>query len=99
MMSVKGQPTIVIGVMGAVGSGKSTFIRTASGDDNVIVGHSLEACTQKVTSFEVNANGHNIVLVDTPGFNDTDKSDTEILLDLAKLLALCSKLMQASNLN
>ncbi|KAF5670342.1 P-loop containing protein [Fusarium circinatum] len=33
-----------------------------------------------------NSNGQNIILVDTPGFNDTYKSDTEILLDLAKWL-------------
>ncbi|CVL05382.1 uncharacterized protein FMAN_10770 [Fusarium mangiferae] len=77
---------MVIGVMGVTGSGKSTFVRTASGNNNVIVGHSLEACTQEITAFEFNTNGQNIILVDTPGFNDTYKSDTEILLDLAKWL-------------
>lgn len=42
--------------------------------------------TQEVTAYQFNTNGYNIILVDTPGFNDTYKSDTEILLDLAKWL-------------
>lgn len=42
--------------------------------------------TQQVTPYRLNAGGYNIVLVDTPGFNDTYKSDTEILLELAKWL-------------
>lgn len=38
-------PEIVIAVMGVTGSGKSTFIRTASGlVDEVQVGTGLEAC-------------------------------------------------------
>jgi hypothetical protein len=39
-----------------------------------------------VAAFRFVANGYNIVIVDTPGFNDTYKSDTEVLLDLAKWL-------------
>jgi len=42
--------------------------------------------TQKVTAYHFTANGYDIILVDTPGFNDTYKSDTEILLDLARWL-------------
>ncbi|KAF5620236.1 P-loop containing protein [Fusarium sp. NRRL 52700] len=85
-MLVKGQPTMLIAVMGVTGSGKSTFVRTASGNNKVTVGHSLEACTQEINAYEFNARGHNIILVDTPGFSDTYKSDTEILVDLAKWL-------------
>ncbi|KAF5972517.1 hypothetical protein FCOIX_9311 [Fusarium coicis] len=85
-MLVKGQPTMLIGVMGVTGSGKSTFVRTASGNDQVTVGHSLEACTQEINAYEFNTRGHNVILVDTPGFNDTYKSDADILLDLAKWL-------------
>lgn len=77
---------MLIGVMGVTGSGKSTFVRTASGNDQVTVGHSLEACTQEINAYEFNTRDHNIILVDTPGFNDTYKSDAEILLDLAKWL-------------
>ncbi|KAF5544670.1 P-loop containing protein [Fusarium mexicanum] len=34
---------MVIAVMGVTGSGKSTFVRTASGNNEVVVGHTLEA--------------------------------------------------------
>ena len=34
---------VVIAVMGVTGSGKSTFIRTMTGDDSVHVGHGLES--------------------------------------------------------
>ncbi|KAG9496349.1 hypothetical protein J7337_012936 [Fusarium musae] len=42
--------------------------------------------TQEINAYEFNTRGHNVILVDTPGFNDTYKSDAEILLDLAKWL-------------
>ena len=34
---------VVIAVMGVTGSGKSTFIRTMTGNDSVHVGHGLES--------------------------------------------------------
>lgn len=43
-MLITGQPIMVIAVMGVTGAGKSTFVRAASGNDEVVVGHSLEAC-------------------------------------------------------
>ncbi|KAK3369990.1 hypothetical protein B0H63DRAFT_454213 [Podospora didyma] len=45
---------MVIGIMGVTGSGKSTFVQVASGNNDVVVGHSLEACTQKVTAYKFN---------------------------------------------
>lgn len=35
---------IFIAVMGVTGAGKSTFIKTASGLDTVLVGHELTSC-------------------------------------------------------
>jgi len=43
-MVIASKPTLVIGVMGVTGSGKSSFVRTASGRADVVVGHTLEAC-------------------------------------------------------
>jgi predicted GTPase len=73
--------------MGATGSGKSAFINLASGS-KLHVGESLESCTDQVNAtapfqFE----GRRVVLVDTPGFDDTTKSDTDILLMISKYLA------------
>ncbi|CAL1717188.1 unnamed protein product [Somion occarium] len=78
------QDTILIAVMGATGTGKSTFINKASGM-SLIVGDGLKSCTSEVAySNEFVLDGRRIILVDTPGFDDTTVSDTDIL----KLIAL-----------
>ncbi|KAL4062813.1 hypothetical protein V8B97DRAFT_1877360 [Scleroderma yunnanense] len=55
------------------------FIGKVTGDVDVGVGHTLTSCTSeiKVTKCEVEL--ANVILVDTPGFDDTKKSDLEIL--------------------
>lgn len=81
-------PEIVVAVMGVTGSGKSTFIRTASGlVDEVEVGTGLEACTAIVRDHTFATDEYKITLIDTPGFNDTYKSETEILKEIASYLA------------
>jgi predicted GTPase len=73
--------------MGPTGSGKSAFINLASGSE-LHVGETLESCTDEVNAtapFEFE--GRQVVLVDTPGFDDTDKSDTDILLMISEYLA------------
>jgi len=65
--------------MGATGTGKSQFINCASGS-NFVVGHALESCTAKVEQtnpFELD--DRRIVLVDTPGFDDTQRKEVDIL--------------------
>lgn len=70
---------VLIAVMGATGSGKSTFINTLSGSD-LAVGAGLKSCTSKVeTSDTFELAGRLVTLVDTPGFDDTMVSDTDIL--------------------
>ncbi|PPQ81007.1 hypothetical protein CVT25_014515 [Psilocybe cyanescens] len=74
-------------VMGATGTGKTTFINLASGA-NLRVGRGLQSCTSKVQvaqSFELD--GRSVTLIDTPGFDDTTKSDAEILRMIAVFLA------------
>ncbi|KAG6382120.1 hypothetical protein JVT61DRAFT_763 [Boletus reticuloceps] len=72
---------VVIAVMGPTGSGKSTFVRLASGHDIQGIGHELKSYTQDVLAIRSRdrESGRHIVLVDTPGFNDTHKSDLDIL--------------------
>jgi predicted GTPase len=74
-------------VMGPTGSGKSAFINLASGSE-LRVGQSLESCTGQVhhtAPFQIG--DRRVVLVDTPGFDDTNKSDTEVLLVISEYLA------------
>lgn len=76
---------IFIAVMGVTGAGKSSFIRLASGNKNVKIGHSLESCTStvEVHAWDVTPD-RTIFLIDTPGFDDTNRSDTQVLRDIAR---------------
>lgn len=82
-----GPNDIVIAVMGMTGVGKSTFISYFS-DESVMIGHTLEACTNKVAILPATlSDGTKLFLADTPGFDDTYKSDTDILREVASWLA------------
>ncbi|KAG1747163.1 P-loop containing nucleoside triphosphate hydrolase protein [Suillus paluster] len=73
--------------MGATGSGKSTFINKASGSD-LPVGDGLESCTSEVrTSRPFVVGGSVVTLIDTPGFDDTSRTDTDILSMIAAYLS------------
>ncbi|CAA7261005.1 unnamed protein product [Cyclocybe aegerita] len=80
---------IVIAVMGPTGAGKTTFISQARGmTEDELVGHGLRSCTQDVTAFTCynSERTRRIVLVDTPGFDDTNLSDLDILKRIADWL-------------
>ncbi|GJE89959.1 hypothetical protein PsYK624_060740 [Phanerochaete sordida] len=78
---------VVIAVMGASGTGKSTFINLLSGS-NLRVGDGLRSCTSKVeTSCSFPLLGKLVTLIDTPGFDDTIVSETDILTMIAVYLS------------
>ncbi|KAL2836886.1 hypothetical protein BJY01DRAFT_251765 [Aspergillus pseudoustus] len=79
---------VYIAVMGVTGAGKSTFISHLA-DEDVVVGNGLHACTQEVQVYRCKHSGAvNIWLVDTPGFDDTHRSDTEVLREIAEWLSV-----------
>ncbi|KAJ8456741.1 hypothetical protein ONZ45_g18596 [Pleurotus djamor] len=81
------QDDVLIAVMGATGSGKTTFINLASGD-SLRVGAGLRSCTSEVqVSKPVQLDGRRAFLVDTPGFDDTSMSDTDVLGMISAFLA------------
>ncbi|RMJ09886.1 hypothetical protein CDV36_010488 [Fusarium kuroshium] len=78
---------VVIAVMGVTGAGKSTFIGKVTGQD-VKVGHSLVSHTAAVGVFPYQQSQNRcIYLVDTPGFDDTTRTDIEVLKDVAFFLS------------
>ncbi|KAH0559440.1 hypothetical protein GP486_004046 [Trichoglossum hirsutum] len=88
---------IVVAVMGATGVGKSTFIKNVTGNKEVFVGHGLESgsfrssvkitqATSEVQSYRFRYRGIKFVLVDTPGFNDSSKTDEAIMTRVLRWL-------------
>ncbi|KDQ53012.1 hypothetical protein JAAARDRAFT_39726 [Jaapia argillacea MUCL 33604] len=82
---------IVIAIMGPTGSGKSNFVDTLmkqKGTRDQRSGKSLKSCTDKVQAVQLPpalvtrhlpGTTERVVLVDTPGFDDTNKTDMDIL--------------------
>jgi len=63
------------------------FVNLASGS-NLNVGDELESCTNAVQSGRpFDLGGRRVVLVDTPGFDDTVRSDVDVLNMIAAFLA------------
>jgi len=73
--------------MGVTGAGKSTFIERVTGQ-NVGIGHSLMSHTVGVGIYAYQVSPYRrIYLIDTPGFDDTSRSDTEVLKEVAFFLS------------
>ncbi|OBZ66269.1 hypothetical protein A0H81_13768 [Grifola frondosa] len=72
--------------MGPTGSGKTTFINLIS-KSALQVGDSLESCTEEVDlATECEVSGRKVHLIDTPGFDDTEKTQADVLVDIASYL-------------
>ncbi|CAK7209586.1 hypothetical protein SCUCBS95973_000490 [Sporothrix curviconia] len=80
---------VVIALMGMTGAGKSSFISLCS-DKKPTIGHDLNSCTQGIDTYTFIYDGpprKRVFLVDTPGFDDSSRSDSEILRELAAWLS------------
>ncbi|KAL1797155.1 hypothetical protein ACET3X_003761 [Alternaria dauci] len=78
---------IFIAVMGMTGAGKSTFIEHCTKSTERLSGHELSSCTSQVSIHTTRVLGRTVHLIDTPGFNDSRRSDGETLQELAYWLA------------
>ncbi|KAL2851529.1 hypothetical protein BJY01DRAFT_245040 [Aspergillus pseudoustus] len=85
---------VFILVLGATGSGKTTFVSRCSGK-TLEIGHDLSSCTSDltITSFLHPSPADptdikTIYLLDTPGFDDTNLSDSETLTRISHYLAV-----------
>ncbi|KAG6833278.1 hypothetical protein H0H87_009453 [Tephrocybe sp. NHM501043] len=81
---------IVIPIMGPTGAGKSTFVNAVANNAFAVVGHNLKSETaqlQPIILQHPNNPARRIIIVDTPGFDDTYAADSEILRRIANWLA------------
>ncbi|KAF9450870.1 hypothetical protein P691DRAFT_644473, partial [Macrolepiota fuliginosa MF-IS2] len=67
-------------VMGPTGARKSTFIKVATGIENIQISDTLTSCTQKLHAVQLHSEPwvYVIIFLNTPGFNDIYKTDTQI---------------------
>ncbi|KAI4087812.1 MAG: hypothetical protein L6R37_008280 [Teloschistes peruensis] len=74
-------------VMGVTGAGKSFFINKLAGADVVKTGSTLDPCTANCEAVPVEIGRSKVLLIDTPGFDDSVRTDSEILTEISRLLA------------
>ncbi|WEW59959.1 hypothetical protein PRK78_005441 [Emydomyces testavorans] len=75
----------VIALFGMTGTGKTSFINTLTGAD-MKIGHHLHSMTSEIEQVSCKIGDITVTLVDTPGFDDTSRTDTEILTLIASWL-------------
>ncbi|KAG6807943.1 hypothetical protein H0H92_005934 [Tricholoma furcatifolium] len=81
---------LVIVVMGATGSGKSTFVNLLFEEEVAPVGHDLASETQLVRAYHLPDSEfpqNRIIIVDTPGFDDSERGELEIVRKISVWLA------------
>ncbi|KAG5651162.1 hypothetical protein H0H81_009654 [Sphagnurus paluster] len=84
---------LIIPIMGATGVGKSSFVNALLGEgskEQAKVGHELQSETAHLQHYVIPYPGlpdRRVIVVDTPGFDDTTEDDREILRRIAVWLA------------
>ncbi|KAF1357942.1 hypothetical protein EJ07DRAFT_20705, partial [Lizonia empirigonia] len=73
-------------VIGTTGVGKSTFIADCTREQTPAIGHGMSSCnegTSKISVHTMRILDRTIHLIDTPGFDDSVRSDEDTLQELA----------------
>jgi predicted GTPase len=74
------------------------FINLVSGS-SLRVGTGLHSCTADIqVSHTFELEGRSVMLIDTPGFDDTSKSDTDILRTISSFLVAAYSIFLSLNI-
>ncbi|KAI5838867.1 hypothetical protein DFP73DRAFT_530682 [Morchella snyderi] len=84
-------PPAVFILLGKTGSGKSSFIKLLGGTnlhtgEEPDVDSGINSATKKAVPYKCDLNGRPIILVDTPGFDDSARDNIDVLLDIVSHL-------------
>lgn len=75
----------IVLILGLTGAGKTTFLNhLAETNFPVAVDDDMEACTATTQTAVAIVGGVEILLVDTPGFDDPDKSEARVLINVTE---------------
>ncbi|KAF5367611.1 hypothetical protein D9757_010652 [Collybiopsis confluens] len=80
------RPQVSIILMGGTGTGKTTFTNLVGGA-KFLVGDGLESCTNQIQKHNFPFEGRDVTIIDVPGFDDSSKSDIDILKIITNFLA------------
>ncbi|KZT01504.1 uncharacterized protein LAESUDRAFT_731067 [Laetiporus sulphureus 93-53] len=77
-------PKLIL-VMGTTGCGKTSFVNLVSGS-NFTVGNEMQSCTETIDMAEFQLSDQKVVILDTPGFDDTERPQADVLHQIATFL-------------
>ncbi|KAK4166623.1 P-loop containing nucleoside triphosphate hydrolase protein [Cladorrhinum sp. PSN259] len=88
---------ILIAVIGVTGAGKTTFVSKVTGNTSLRMNDGVDSVTDKAVSVPCMIDGQSVTLIDTPGFDDSKRTEVDILKLIS--LHLMEKYMEGTMLN
>ncbi|KAI9769751.1 MAG: hypothetical protein M1839_003597 [Geoglossum umbratile] len=85
----------IILVMGHTGHGTSSFVKSLLSPEDqsrIQIGHGCLSCTSRSTSWRITLGHRTVQLVETPGLNHTNFTDTSLLLSILTNISACQVL-------
>ncbi|KAH6847685.1 hypothetical protein B0I37DRAFT_149857 [Chaetomium sp. MPI-CAGE-AT-0009] len=77
---------VLIAVIGVTGAGKTTFVSRVTGDTTLASNDGVDSVTEEAVSITCKIDRQSVTLIDTPGFDDRERTEVDILKLVSKHL-------------